>query len=211
MIYDFTEPAAPIRQGDVFISLPSVTISLDRMLILNSADQSTSETKWQCVVEDGNDSPEVTLIASARSVRAIVLTQNCDAMRSEYITFAEIVPFSSVLGESVPSSHKKWQSKIVQHAKNNTRYFYLPESSSHGIGERSAADFRMVFRLPRVELERLHALRRCRLNQVATEHFRESLAHFVRRYPYNEWYPLTKEEFAEYSHEYKVDPYEWQQ
>jgi hypothetical protein len=52
-----------------------------------------------------------------------------------------------------------------------------------------------------------------RLNDVATEHFRESLGQFYRRYPYNEWYPLTPEEAAAYADAKKleaVELYEWQ-
>ena len=45
----------------------------------------------------------------------------------------------------------------------------------------------------------------------ADEHFRERLAEFFRRYPYDEWYPLEKAEFAEYKKSYpETEPREWQ-
>ena len=61
-----------------------------------------------------------------------------------------------------------------------------------------AVDFRSVFSLDREDLTRFEAHRVGRLNPVATEHFREKLAEFFRRYPYDPWYPLSREEFEIY-------------
>lgn len=52
-----------------------------------------------------------------------------------------------------------------------------------------------------------------RLNHVGTEHFRESLAQYFRRYPYDEWYPLSSEELREYQNDIAPDhaePFPWQ-
>lgn len=39
----------------------------------------------------------------------------------------------------------------------------------------------------------------------------ESIAQYFRRYPYDEWYPLTNEDFLEYNKEKgPVEPFEWQ-
>lgn len=96
--------------------------------------------------------------------------------------------------------------------KENLRYFYLPPDPAIGFGERMAADFRVIIRVPREDLLNLRHYRLGRLNNVAYEHFRESLAQYFRRYPYNEWYPLTREEVDEYSKgcEESIEKYEWQ-
>ena len=51
-----------------------------------------------------------------------------------------------------------------------------------------------------------------RLNDLADEHFRERLAEYFRRYPYDEWYPLDKAELEEYrrSKPEPIQPYPWQ-
>jgi len=55
-------------------------------------------------------------------------------------------------------------------------------------------------------------LRRGRLNDMADEHFRERIADFFRRYPYDEWYALNQDELAVYQQEYPdTNPYPWQQ
>jgi hypothetical protein len=56
--------------------------------------------------------------------------------------------------------------------------------------------------LPRGELGDLRKLRKGRLNITAYEHFRERIAEFYRRYPYDEWYPLDKAEMETYKNEY---------
>jgi len=73
-------------------------------------------------------------------------------------------------------------------------------------------DFRVLIRAPRHDLEQMLDLRVGRLNQEATEHFRETLAQYFRRYPYNEWYPLTPDEFREYAVDSPelIEPYPWQ-
>jgi hypothetical protein len=46
---------------------------------------------------------------------------------------------------------------------------------------------------------------------MADEHFRERIADFFRRYPYDEWYALNHEELAAYQQEYPdTNPYPWQ-
>ena len=57
----------------------------------------------------------------------------------------------------------------------------------------------------------MRELRVGRLKDMANEHFREKLASFFRRYAYNAWYPLTKEEFEAYEKENPgTEPYNWQ-
>lgn len=47
--------------------------------------------------------------------------------------------------------------------------------------------------------------------RTAYEHYREKIAEYFRRYPYDEWYPLSKEEFKVYNDEKgPVEPFPWQ-
>lgn len=62
-----------------------------------------------------------------------------------------------------------------------------------------AVDFGEIVSIARCDIEdNLRELRKCRLNKVAYEHYRECIAQYYRRYPYDEWYPLNKEEFEAY-------------
>ena len=57
----------------------------------------------------------------------------------------------------------------------------------------------------------IRSLRHGRLNATAEEHFRERIGEFFRRYPYDEWYALDKEEMAEYRKEYSdAESFQWQ-
>ncbi|HUW31054.1 MAG TPA: hypothetical protein VM223_05525, partial [Planctomycetota bacterium] len=69
----------------------------------------------------------------------------------------------------------------------------------------------VTLRVLRLDLEALRHRRRGRLNDVALAHFRERVAEFYRRYPYNEWYPLNKDELKAYLKDHPgSEPYRWQ-
>jgi len=54
-----------------------------------------------------------------------------------------------------------------------------------------------------------------RLRTPAIEHFRERLSEFYRRYPYDEWYPLNREEYQKYvadkGGDEDIKPFPWQE
>ena len=77
-------------------------------------------------------------------------------------------------------------SQITKHSRLNLKWFYLPPDSQIGFANRMAVDFHSVLRVSRGYLaQNLARLRRGRLNSIATEHFRERLAEYFRRYPYD--------------------------
>lgn len=215
MIYEIPPPDSPISQGDIFRGVPRVEISLDALSVLEE-DEQLEQKAWKDILSasDPHQPPTVTAILPIKPVLAIVITQNCDAARGHSLSLCEIDSFLTEKEKAQPPTNaKKWQSKIVKDIRQIPRLFYLPADQSIGIDEKKAVDFRSVLRVTRTDLEAMRDHRIGRLNHVATEHFRESLAQFFRRYPVNEWYPLTKEEFEAYALEAKpeeVEPYPWQ-
>lgn len=211
MIYDAVDQASPIRQGDIFVGLPRVEIELSTMVLVNEDAGGLSVTveAWDRLTSSQR---VMRMILPVRSVAAIVVTQDCDALRSDDITLCEIRPFTNVEGMArTANSPKSWMKILTQHARVNLKWFYLPTSGQIGFPEKMAVDFRSTLRLPTAELSNMRHLRRGRLNAEADEHFRERLSEFFRRYPYDEWYPLNPEEFGEYRKTYPdAEPREWQ-
>ena len=213
MIYDPVLDDAPILQGDIFTSLPRVDMSMKGMSVLD-ADLLTYDKTWADVV-DSQTSPRqmIRAILPLYPVDAIVITQSCDAARADNVSLCEIDPWYKAFKDSQTWSTKTWVKNLTRQDTESLRWFYLPPGGVPGFRERMAVGFRTVIQLPREELEAFKDFRRGRLNKVAFEHFREKLAQFFRRYPYNPWYPLDKEEFAVYTadqHGERVDPYDWQ-
>lgn len=196
MIYEFPNPDAPICQGDIFVGLPRVEISLKSLTILGEND-STELVPWNTIVQEGK---EISAILGVKPVAAIVATQDCDTLRSPDITLCEIRDFQEVERRAkdckTPAS---WMRTITQHARMNLKWFYLPPDARVGFVKKMAADFLVTIRVPRQDLWEHRHLRRGRLIHEADEHFRERLAEFFRRYPYDEWYPLDQNEFSEYA------------
>lgn len=207
MIYEFPDISAPIRQGDIFVGLPRIDISLNNVIIVGDSGERIA--KWAEIAHKGEP---VNIIVPARPVAAVVATQDCDATRGRDITLCEIRSFKDVERKSKDtSSPKKWKNLITQHARINQKWFYLPSDAKIGFSEKMAVDFLVTLRVPRDELEELRGLRKGRLNALADEHFRERIGEFFRRYPYDEWYPLDKEELNAYLDEYPgITPFPWQ-
>jgi hypothetical protein len=207
LIYDFPDEAQPIRQGDIFVGLPRVEISMRTLPIVD--DNGTAEAAWKDVAERNE---EVTAILPVRPVTAIVATQDCDTAHAQDITLCEIRPFGDVYRTAKNTNTPKgWVSILTQHARVNLKWFYLPPDERMGFAEKLAVDFAVTIRVPREHLEELRGLRRGRLNPLADEHFRERLAEFFRRYPYDEWYPFDPDELAEYRKKYPdAAPFPWQ-
>jgi len=194
VIYELPALDAPIRQGDIFEGIPRIDLSIAELSILNENNQ-TEVVAWDAI--RGQAGPIVAMTA-LRSVRAIVITQDCDTVRAPDISLCEIKRFADVVKVPAPGSAKKWGDLLVRQAVANLKWFYLPADQHIGFAERMAVDFLATLRVNRDELDAARHMRRGRLNETADEHFRERLSEFFRRYPYNEWYPFTKDEFDAY-------------
>lgn len=208
MIYDFPESSSPIAQGDIFFGIPILDLPDDELSIVDDASN-VRTLPWETFASEGEP---VSAIIAVRPTIAIVGTQECDALRAPNITLFEVRPFRDVERKSKDTSKpSKWVPLITQHARINQKWFYLPADERVGFGEKMGADFLTPIRLPRLTLERLLGFRKGRLNEVAKQHFRERLAEFFRRYAYDEWYPLTREELAEYQKTHpEAEPFPWQ-
>jgi hypothetical protein len=208
VIYEFPQPDSPIRQGDIFVGLPRVEVSLDRIPVID--EEGTHESIWADVATAGS---QVRAILPLRPVSAIVITQDCDTLHSQDISLCEVRSFRDVEGKAKQTKDAKgWVSILTQHARVNLKWFYLPPDKRLGFEDKMAVDFTVTLRVPREELEAFRRFRKGRLNPVADEHFRERLSEFFRRYPYDEWYLLNLEELAEYQKKYAdAAPFPWQQ
>jgi hypothetical protein len=209
MIYAFPLQTRPIRQGDIFANIPRASISLD--IVCTVTDKEIKKISWGSIA-DRNEKIEA--ILPVTSVFAIVATQNCDALSSPEITLCEIRQFPEVDGKAKDAKKpKSWEKIITQHARINQKWFYLPPDPKIGFTKKMAVDFRCTIRVPRTELENFRHFRRCTLNALARQHFRERLGQFFRRYPYDEWYALNRDELQAYekNHKVTVSPkYPWQ-
>lgn len=207
MIYEYPDSAMPIRQGDIFVGLPRIDISLDQIIVVNESGESLA--RW---ADLESKAEPVNIIVPVRPVTAIVASQDCDAINGRDITLCEIGSFKDIerLAKDT-SSPKAWTKIITQQARKNQKWFYLPPDEKVGLTDKSAVDFMVTMRFSRTELEAVKHLRKGRLNPIADEHFRERIGEYFRRYPYDEWYPLNTEELKDYISKYSdAKPFPWQ-
>lgn len=207
MIYELVELQAPIRQGDIFVNLPAVKLPEHEFPVLDGEDYRA--LSWEALARELKN---VQALVPICPVMAIVATQNCDAARASDITLFEIHSFDKVAGlNPAPTKPNKWVEVITRHARLNQKWFYLPPDEALEFTQKMGVDFMAAFRMPRIALEGLRFLRKGRLNDAAEQHYRERVAEFFRRYPYDEWYSLNPQEFAEYCKKYPgTEPFPWQ-
>jgi hypothetical protein len=206
MIYETIPADAPIQQGDVFSNIPKIEVSLASLSVALPTG-GTRQMTWRDALQSGSET--ILSILPLEPVTAIAITQNCDAIRSDSIVLSQIFGFTEATGKA-PTTPKNWKT-VIKELGRQLRLFYLPSSSEVGFDEPKVCDFGVLLRIPRRDLEEMRDCRVGRLNSLATEHFRETLAQYFRRYPYNEWYPLTKDQFATYVAEIpEAEPYPWQ-
>lgn len=208
MIYDFPAEHEPIRQGDIFYPLPIPLLELGNLTIVSP------EGDMQIAEWDNLEEEDVQVRVPLEKAYGIVASQDCDTSRAPYVTFFEIGTFQDVSGLTLPPQERinKWVKIITQESRKNAKWFYLPIDQRIGFCERMAVNFENVFHIQLSDLEQnIGRLRKGRLNKIAYEHYRESIAQYFRRYPYDEWYPLNKNEFVKYKEEYSdSEPMPWQ-
>lgn len=215
-MYSFPDNTEPIRQGDIFRWLPKTELALgdEKLPIITETEESgVREIDWFEIAKKNNP---IDTIAVVRPVLGIVITQDCDASKNTYIAFAEIRPFTEV--EVLYSEETKLKgivNIITRESRKNQKWYYLAKNSRIEFDKKMGVDFQSIFEVQRAMLEKhKETIRIGRLEDtVASPHFRERIAEFFRRYPYNEWYPLDTEEITNYeeTRHIKVDPrYPWQ-
>jgi hypothetical protein len=216
LIYKFPEESEPIRQGDIFYPLPKTVLNLEGLLVMSQ----TGERQKECWASIYEEKPDATILTKLRPVWGIVATQDCDAAREDskkepMVSFFEIGPFESICLDQMPTKNveEKFPVWIGPVCHRNLKWFYLPPDSKIGFLNRMAIDFHHVFQLRLSDLSKnIGVLRKGRLNKMAYEHYRECIAQYFRRYPYDEWYPLNKDEFIIYNKNRggNIPPFDWQ-
>ena len=207
MIYEAPDTTSPLRQGDIFLKLPRAVISLQAIPVVQG-DRYVQKT-W---AEAASSESQIEGLVSIGAVPAIVISQDCDAVRASDISLCEIRPFPDVHAKAKEARKvAAWVSIITQQARSNPKWFYLPPYQGL-FDQRMGVDFFSTFRLPRQDLEVYRDLRRARLIDLAKQHFRERISEFFRRYPFDEWYSLSREEFAAYREKNpEAQPFPWQE
>jgi len=222
-VYTKLSDKEPIRQGDIFRWLPKIELLLGNANLPYLVEPKTEGVKvidWRNFAITGE---KAQVISSVKAVIGIVISQDCDASRSPNIAFAEIRPlqeipeFKKIKEPPTPSTVV---SIVTDHTRKNQKWYFLSESIDLGFDRKMGVDFESIFEVNRIMLvNNLDLLRLGRLDDdVAWPHFRERIAEFFRRYPYNEWYPLNSEEAQYYEEDHKkkdpdyyLDPrYRWQ-
>ena len=200
-MYTFPDGTEPIRQGDIFRWLPKVELLLgdEGLPILTYQEEGGARViDWFQFIETGGYASTNVIVKPAYG---IVITQDCDAGRAQNIAFCEIKPFTEIEINCKEDSKPKTVVGIVtDQSRKNQKWYYLAPNERLGFATRMGVDFLSIFEVNRVMLDnnkdKLRLGRLC--DDVAWPHFRERVAEFFRRYPYNEWYPFNTDEVHAY-------------
>lgn len=177
-----------IQQGDIFKDLPFTELSLDEMVIYNDEEPQISIKSWEQV----KDNPQVITSVKILKKTGIVITQDCDNLRNDFISLALVTELTTLseINRTPPRTDLKWTEYIKGlHKRYNYRIFYLPENIRYSIRERMCVDLDVIFQLPKDNLlARRTQLRKAKLGEESIMHFRDNLSKYFTRYANNEWY-----------------------
>lgn len=139
---------APLTQGDIFIGVPMIGVSLEPMYrVLPSGDTFKLES-----VEPDKITDDMLLVELVRLTKAIVISQSCDAERAQGIMLAPVIDFNMEGRKKVSDQWRKINLQATSLAE--TKFVYLP-GNPHLKLPRSTADFGDAFTLPRTFLVEL--------------------------------------------------------
>jgi hypothetical protein len=212
LIYESVKEDDDIRQGDIFYPLPYTILSLNKMQTLLKTEEPrlvTESSNWNEL--KGRDS--IIISTGVRKAWGIVATQDCDSPKSPFISLFQVESFEDVFKMEPPKTDKTWQSTITTKCRLKANMFYLPPDNAIGFNQRMAVNFHKIFQIQGEDLKENINLRKGRLNKIAYQHYRECIAQYFRRYPYDEWYPLNKNEYQAYLSDKKcaIKPFPYQE
>jgi len=210
MIYEKINNDDPIRQGDIFLNVPFVSLVCENDVLISEDKDEFVERRLSSLISEVGK--KFYTLAELTFVPGIVISQDCDATRAETISLAHIIPLTTPFDFSKKLQQQCRLIRQINSDADKRRYFYLPAELKYlNFSKEMVVDFRSIIPLKRQDSNLLINQRKAKLNSEAKEHFKEKLAQFFRQYPVDEWYSFTKEQLNEYQKEREdVKPKPWQ-
>jgi hypothetical protein len=208
----------PLAQGDIFDNLIFFNIGSEKVsqAVTDGDDVRIKELELGSYVPDGSNTIKNIIVDGIIS-KGIIISQNCDAFRTKYISFCQIKPLKEIDNEY--NQTKKTIDYLTRKYRCKEKYFYLP-MANFTEEEKMAVDFSRIYQIERTSLEKMKEKRLIRLGEFPMSHFRKKLSNYFERFAYDEWYVLDKSEFDTYKEDRKkeisgeeenlIKPYPWQ-
>ena len=137
-------------------------------------------------------------------------------LRSGYISYCAIKKFDEIEKNFSSPKLENQVKMLTKEYKERAKYFYLPLIKPNGFSDRMAVDFSCIHQVSVDVIKQLISKRMCGLNEIALEHFKIKLGNYFKRYAYDPWYVLNKEEYNSYLSKLEEEekeitkPYDWQ-
>lgn len=204
-----------LEQGDIFEDLPFLNITEP---VINEVIPEGSGIKYKEIkLKDYvSGKKKKNIVIPAKIGPGILISQNCDSSRDEFVSFCAIRPYAQLEKNFSPNNENKQVKFLTKDYAHKAKYFYLPANLKNGFEDRMAVDFSSIHQIKTSLLQELIIKRKCRLSGLALDHFRVKLAHYFRRFAYNPWYVLNAKEFQTYidsitdsDEKALIEPYAW--
>lgn len=219
-----------LEQGDIFDRLPIFNLDseiLTQMIVKESTpgnyDFDSKEIDLKDYVPDETEKIE-NVISSVLWRPGIIITQNCDVVREDYLSFCEIRKLEDVDKQyaGLTKLDRKVEFLAKKEYKHQYKYFYLLQNQSIFNDNKMVVDFSRIYQVKREIIENLKNKRMIGLSSTPLEHLKIKLSNYFKRFAYDGWYVLNKEEYSVYcdfekknkisDEEFKlIKPYPWHQ
>lgn len=187
-----------LNQGDIFISLPFVQLESKIVTQMIESDNELKDIDISSYVPDEDQKTDL-VVASIIWKPGIIISQNCDATREEYLSFCEIRKLEDIDKDYAQIIHKTIERKIDylsrKEYQHQFKYFYLLQDQGIFDGNKMAVDFRRIYQVKKEIIDALKNKRTIKLGGRSLDHFRSKLGNYFKRFAYDGWYVLNKEEY----------------
>lgn len=215
--YELCQSGDDLGQGDIFPLIPFVQLNSTKIIeMVPEGDGFPKPKEFDLLDYVGTVGGERNVITKVSLLPGIIITQNCDVLRSSHISFCAIKKYEEVEKQTLPNNPKRQIEYLTDNYKHKAKYFYLPSIEPNGFKDRMAVDFSCIYQLDKDIVEQLKSKRLSRLGDIPLGHFRVKLGHYFERFAYDPWYVLNKDEFKIYLDSMKdyeklaTNPCEWQ-
>ncbi len=184
-------------QGDIFLNLPFLKLDTTKIIqvIAEGEDFKHKESDLLDITGDTDGYVKESVLVDAEIRPGIIITQNCDLFRTDYISYCAIKEYKS---ENVSAKEGRKENNIAKFSDEDKKTFFLPDDPKFDFSNKMFVDFSMIQQIHKDVMLGLIKNRRCTIDGLPLEHFRVKLSAYFKRYAYDKWYIFNKNEFSNY-------------
>lgn len=188
-----------LAQGDIFTRFPVLLHRFAASLLVTPTG--VSAAPQDLTASDHDDEDQWDILGLAEVARVLLISQTCDAARSNNLTVVRLLPISFAVAGFADQKLPQ-RVKSLRTLRDSNGFFYLSATTQW---DASVISLDEMLPARRDELLAMRRYRRYRLEAAALQHLQDKLARYFSRMALNPDYMFSTEERVEYARQSEQD------